>query len=45
MREGIEKERDELCIRIPSAYTATEKDDCDVRVEYPEKNVSQYEIR
>jgi hypothetical protein len=40
-----ERERDELCLRIPSAYIATQKDDCDMRVEYPEKNVSQYQMR
>jgi hypothetical protein len=42
---GAEKERDKLCSRIPSSYIATEKDDCDMRVEYPEKNVSQYQMR
>ena len=42
---GTQKERDELCLRIPSSYIATEKDDCDMRVEYPEKNVSQYQMR
>jgi len=42
---GRERERDDLCLRMPSVCIATEKDECDMRVEYPEKNVSQYQTR